>query len=751
MPREHKKRGRHAAHKRRRDDPDENEASSWKRRRTSEAAEDPDGPPADFIALHDDAAEADHEASDGRERRFYGLLDEQEHEYFKNADQMLEVNQFRDADERSIFIENLHKEAGGKELKLACEQTGSRLMERLILLSTHDQLKSLFQKFDGEYIHLMSHRFASHCCETLFKTSAPVVSEELANAPVDHDANEMDGVGPSMESLFLNVLHELDENLAHMITDKFASHTLRVLLFILSGKAVDDPDAKSIDKTQHKSLVAGKRKAKIAIDSPVQPSSHSQASLAVPQSFSDNLLHVIQTLVAGLDTTTLRALATQRTANPTLQLILQLELTVLGKQRGVEADSMLKKLLPDDPITPESDSARFLNGIMSDPVGSHLVQTVIQYAPGKVFKNLYKEVFKSHMAHLACHDTASYVICQILERLSVEDLQQAADSLIAEVPRLLEWSRTNILRTLAERMTARKINSKPLADAITSACSTDNSRHLSLPKMLQLPDNLPEVPASTKPEAPLHIVTSSSQNAASVLTQALLQIPGPLSGMVFDALNTLGPKHLRCLAHTSPLSPILQTALTADTASIIFRRKLITQFYGAIAEYSLSPSASHVIDAVERGSRRDLAFVRERIAEELSENEAALRENTFGRKVWRNWDMDLYQRDRDRWIKETRRKVGNNGFQSFPGLVGEADAAAKEKGKGGIRRVGATAQESIQAAAEIGGNTYNLVHEQFCEPLKVSGKTALDRARERYAQKHPPQHQQPQTNGTTRT
>lgn len=81
---------------------------------------------------------------------FYGLLGEDEQEYFKKADAMLELNQFADPEERNLFLGNVYKEARGKELKIANSQSCSRLMERLILLSTPDQLKSLFQKFSGQ-------------------------------------------------------------------------------------------------------------------------------------------------------------------------------------------------------------------------------------------------------------------------------------------------------------------------------------------------------------------------------------------------------------------------------------------------------------------------------------------------------------------------------------------------------------------------------------------------------------------------
>jgi nucleolar protein 9 len=58
--------------------------------------------------------------------------------------------------EKALFIQNLYKEAAGKELKIAHSQGCSRLLERLILLSTPAQLKALFQSFSGKYASLAS-------------------------------------------------------------------------------------------------------------------------------------------------------------------------------------------------------------------------------------------------------------------------------------------------------------------------------------------------------------------------------------------------------------------------------------------------------------------------------------------------------------------------------------------------------------------------------------------------------------------
>lgn len=148
MPKEHRKRGRREEKKRKREE-EQDQASTSKRQKSEDAEAE-----TEIIVDGDDEAAPQggypEYAPRPEDLPFYGLLDEEEQEYFKRADSMLELNQFADPEERNLFLANVYKEAGGKELKIANSQSCSRLMERLILLSTPDQLKNLFQKFSGQ-------------------------------------------------------------------------------------------------------------------------------------------------------------------------------------------------------------------------------------------------------------------------------------------------------------------------------------------------------------------------------------------------------------------------------------------------------------------------------------------------------------------------------------------------------------------------------------------------------------------------
>lgn len=164
MPRELKKRGRRGEEKKRKLEEEEDvqeEFAQPKRQRTEDGVDGVDtideaAEQQDFVGLPQDGAytNGDHQDGEGQgppqEQVFFGMLDEDEQEYFKRADEMLEMNNFADADERSLFLANVYREANGKELKIANSQSCSRLMERLIQLSTPAQLKTLFQKFSGK-------------------------------------------------------------------------------------------------------------------------------------------------------------------------------------------------------------------------------------------------------------------------------------------------------------------------------------------------------------------------------------------------------------------------------------------------------------------------------------------------------------------------------------------------------------------------------------------------------------------------
>lgn len=523
------------------------------------------------------------------------------------------------------------------------------------------------------FITLLSHRFASHCAETLFTCAAPFVSEEVKGGnPTSDDPNE---IYVSLENLFLHTLAELEGNIGFLLTDRYASHALRILLLVLSGKPLATDSIKG--------LLQSKRKEGVSV---AGASKEHQESVSkdrpVPKSFSAALEKLISDSVAGLDTAKLRALATHTHANPVLQLLVSLELTHYGKQRAKDEKSIIRTLLPDDPLTADCESAAFIGGMVYDPVGSHLVEKIIESAPAKLFKSLYNNYFKERLAQYARNETGTYVDCRILERLGHDDLLEAHEIICPVIPTLLEKQWTSLTRTLIERCTIRDIDTQAIAVQIDQtfrgAGGFDVVKMLKVESKsvpvdgeagLEKKDSRDGIPPRTNEPSKVHF---------NILAQAMLIVPGSLSALILDSLIALPTDSLTRMAEDFIVTRTLQQALTTKNASIIERRKLVQRFYGHIGDMALDKSASHVVDCIWEGTH-GLAFIRERIAEELAENEAALRESASGRAVWKNWKMDLYKRKRGEWVYQSKNKASNDGFQSFSELDAKKETDGTKK------------------------------------------------------------------------
>lgn len=688
MPREKQKRGRRAEAKAREDEtkrkredaPEDPVAKRMKP--TTDADENPQDPyleNEDYIPFDaEEPQEGEGNAQSG-DMPFYGLLDTDEQEYFSRANEMLDSNQFHDAEERNLFVESVYQEANGKELKIACSQGCSRLMEKLISMSDVRQIRRIFSKFIGHFLHLVQHRFASHCCETLFIHAAPAVMQKASKPHPKKSSEEEDQVESdlSLADMFMRVIEELEGNWGYLLTERFASHTIRVLLLVLAGEPVDVSSSDS--------MVASRKKERLGVPGTggQEEQPHAQKR-NVPETFEPALKKIMNDMVSGLDDTYLRALASHPVGNPVLQVMLFLELSHFGKASAKDPKSILRRLVPDESFEDGTESATFIRGLLYDQVGSRLVETMVRYMPGKVFKNLYKNNIRDRIGSLARNNTAGYVVLRTLERLGKDDLQNAVDLIIPEVPGLIERSRLIVPRVLIERCVVRGVDTKPFARALAGAY--DNDPSIRLRQLLRLDEPKEDTMEDTedremepaededkkpKKKAPAggSSISSAEKLHGSLLAQAMLAVPGPLNELVYSSLLSQETDMILRLAREPTASRVLQQALTLPTSSTQFRRQFTSRFQGHVVELALDNSGSHVVDALWTATK-DIFFVKERMAQEMAQNEMTLRDSFLGRAVWRNWSMDLYKRRRGEWTARAkgieRQPTGNEGAGDRP-------------------------------------------------------------------------------------
>ncbi|XDG05102.1 hypothetical protein ABKA04_004717 [Annulohypoxylon sp. FPYF3050] len=588
------------------------------------------------------------------DREFFGMLSDEEQEYFRSVDEQLDIDDFPSQEDRQLYLASVFAEAQGKELKLACSQSCSRLMERLILMSNTRQKKKLFLQFASHFLNLIQHRFASHCCETLFLQSAPIVTRELGGERDDvltdqDDPNEEPL--PYMEELFLLTLDELEGHLGYLLADKFASHTLRVLLVILSGRPLEE--------SQTKSLIHSKKKEKISVpwtsDGPTDLNSQLRA---VPMAFNLAAKKIIADSVSGLNATELRVLAKHPTGNPVLQLLLELDISLNLKASEESEDmTLLWQLLPGAPnslkdaTTPASE---FVNSMLYDHIGSRLLEILITHSPGKIFKPLYKHIFADRIHSLLRNDIASYPAIRVLNRLSKEDLVAAVQKTLPEFGKLVSLSRFNVIKALFERCQAREAKDEmdKLTKALIEAFGSDPK--LLVPKLC-LPESS-ETEDKKKDHDPPKKNRSALVSHGSQLTTAMLAIPEFPSTTIQTSLSSLPEELILQLATSSaPTSYVLVNAFSTPTRNKIFHKTLVSALRPHAFQLATSEHGSRVLNSIvfipSRGDGISVPFhIKESIMELLGQHEQELRDSFEGRHVWRIWKGDLWRNRRREWI-----------------------------------------------------------------------------------------------------
>ena len=630
MPREKKKRGRREDKKRKRDE-EEDSTNQGKRSKTEDEDDEEveiklDG---DAFGYQDDAYAATNEERPAQE--FYGLLDEDEQAYFKRAAQMLDLNEFAtgSTEERDALIAGVWRECQDKELKVASSQSCSRLMEKLIQYASSEQLKTLFQRFGQHFTYLIQHRFASHCCEALFKKAALLVTDELLT-PFEIVTAENEDNASSTETLFLNTVSELQGNFGFLMTDPFASHSVRILLLVLSGRSFSGESTQAL-------LQSKKKETRLNDDTDIQ-----SASRAVPASFQLALEGIVQDMVGNLDTNYLRALTTHPIGNPVLQLLLEIEFGASGNKKST-GHSLFDKLFPDLTTAKDTDSINFLRGLLFDPIGSHLLDTIVRHCPGKVFKQIWNGELRSSIVRMVKNDSAIHILARAIERLSPEDLQETTDQILPEVSALMERMQYSTIKLLIDRMLVRKLDTKPILDAI--------SQHLTRTGVMQ------ELKLSVdhlKPkdeEAPTTETRDPGKQRLSIFLQAMLDHEGPVQKLLFDTFTSLTSEELETISKDKYATFFLQQSLVRGDK--IYRRVITQKLSTVVLQLIYDDIGSHLLESIWKATT-DLQFLRERIAKQLAEHEHDIRDSHSGRFVWRSWMMDLFVRRKQSWIEKSK-------------------------------------------------------------------------------------------------
>jgi nucleolar protein 9 len=655
----------------------------------------------------------------------FGLVDLELKAYLRSAhiklnelmETALEESRTISQDEEVKTLRNaMLDEIKGKEFTLATDSDTSRILEDMLQAFSERQTRILADSLTGsseDLFRLSCHRFGSHLLQSTLLALQSAASQEekenLGEKKRNGDGKEL----RSAQQLVLDISKELHLHTSEMLPDQFGTHVLRTLLLVLSGQA---SNAALQNQRSKKSRSFQEKTQSTRLVKEEETSKH-----FIPPSFKESLKGILESIKGGLDASQMKGLSTDAVAGPTLTLFVELSLSMSDQNaKGLDQDSLLTVILDGLVASESPQRSDYLESLMKDSVGSHMLQRLVSLVDEEVIGRLWQVYSKGSLCKLGVHPIANFVIAAIVRRLGEKDdafgqackeIEKAGDSLlkhqklgilVALADRSLELSRLhpfvevapNEVRQYKKKeqnvWTDDSVQSKA-ARAILSAFGfsqqdesegsgedgakgllintlasgkTKKSYRKEVKRMREKAKERTVEEESAKEAVDEVKEETNAQTKeellvsmqGSLLCQSLLRLPEPGNTPLIDSILTL-PSLLPL--STNPISVHIILAPFQENASTAFAQRisLSTKILSELSPMLSDKFASRAIDCVFDKSD---AFFKEKIMRRCIEEENTILTTNFGRYFLKRVNISLFRKDVGMWKRQMKdRKLKN--------------------------------------------------------------------------------------------
>ncbi|KAJ2853542.1 Nucleolar protein 9, partial [Coemansia erecta] len=583
----------------------------------------------------------------------YGLVNPDLQKYLKGCEDMLDDSKFETAEDREIFVNNVYSEIKKFELQLTTDKECSRILEKIFFISSDYQIRRFLLLMREDLIRLAVHRFSSHTIQTLLLLSAVSLEREMRGETngfetvVDGDEDEKNGhqsartALPTFEELILETTETLTERWSYLMADEFASHILRVLMLVLSGRAIEDQNS-------HSNTVRSKRSTKfVEVKSGAQGHHPSLAKAReTPDSFGSALKRLLKTSNRSMSDIVVRGFATNPVGSPVLQLMLELE-AERGKSEvaGSLLDKCLMGLASDATSqNPRRDTA--LQMTIEDVVGSHFLQTVVKIAPSSVLQAIYESQIRGRIRAFAFHPSANFVVQSVfVNAKSQRQLKSMIEETAPIFGDLLFNHRPGVVRALVDsciRLGAAYIE---IINALYGGLGTKTLEERR--ELINLLAFL--MPYKTFINSDYDRLKFNIQG--SLIIQSILQFPGDSNEPVLESFFSQNPQTISLWCQDPSGSRIIESIFTSPHVSPKTKKKAMEHFGGRYAELAMDKYGSRIFEKYWAIADID---TKEIIIQALVKSETQLQDNHSGRFVLRNCRVEQYKRRASEWRERER-------------------------------------------------------------------------------------------------
>ncbi|KAF9531020.1 armadillo-type protein [Crepidotus variabilis] len=595
-------------------------------------------------------------------KAYFRTVDLQIREWQERQTEQVEADVDANEDKRTFFMAALN-EMQGKEKQLATDPECSIILERM-LYSMDDFVRRVFvDSLTGSYEVLARNRFASHVCQTLFAMSKETISREVQGTTPEIPQSEDQGELRTLTQLLLDACNELLPNIPALVRDPFASHVVRSLLVLLSP-GLEDSDVSQLTVRSKKSRAWKARQGQMkSVFNDESGKSTGRSGSVTPPEFSLSARRIIEVVRDGLGENEVRAMAADKVACPTLKVLLEVEAEQdMSNERGSLMDRVTVGVISAclDESSEDVQESDFLGTLMRDANASHVLETIVTRSPPEAFNVLWSTYFEQSLVRLSVHPVANFVAAKAVDRLSEVQLAKALEELRPIWKKLIQTTRTGVLKAAIERSSTLSISSDSIKEAVLSAFEVKklDQQKLLVPCVLAMLPVSDYTGAVSKSDGETKSAKSDKHRGesafnslepkvqGSLLLQSLLKLPELSNQFVVDSIFALNIDERIHFSHNPTSSRVFDLLLDSPSVPAKSKRQFVMDFIGHYHILVDDKIGSRIGDRCWSFSD---TFLKEKIARSLLSNEQDLAASFYGKFFARNLNLHLLQRRPEEW------------------------------------------------------------------------------------------------------
>jgi nucleolar protein 9 len=515
--------------------------------------------------------------------------------YFKEAEKLLDANDFSTAEDYDLFLQNVFSEVEGLEYRLACSHDGSSIVEKILTHATDFQLRVFFEKVREKWLDMCVHRYASHVAETWLRQA---VLKATGNVDTTTNEKEEEEKGlPTIKEQLVDISAYMTEDFVRLAEDQYGTHVLRMLLKLWGG-----------DLEGHQRLDFGSDSLEALVD----------RIFSIPKEVFSSSNGVL---------------------NQHVSPILQFIITKLGNLHSPQYQKFLNTLFPGifNPGDDNNATKTFLK-TADHEIGSRFMEAFISSLDEAAFLIFVNKLVIPKLAKLLDGFHSNFVLqtvvskCHNVEQFAIltKGLQPLASDLIVKrrhgvLMRLAQWV---IDHELAGAEKAMEI----IFEAFQLRDGSEQKLSFNAISRLQTKGSLDE----GKP-----LIAGGCS-----LLQLLPFFPADISKPVIDGFLDASVASILSFSTHPNGSRVIEACLDSPTVSSSVKQRTIRKIRDHVDTLAVDKFGSHIVDRAWRLATPELC---EKIVQRLLDCKRRLEDSQHGRLVLRNCRAYEFERDVDGW------------------------------------------------------------------------------------------------------